>query len=409
MPNDDSVARIEHIAHRRRVGDLCSRTARSLSIEALTEFALTLASAVHQDRPSGIQERNEANAIVGTDPKDPSFGSVVIEMAEAILHRRPGRSKRRDRDIDLAGQIFEACDEFDEAIEFGAYDGASITTAINEFFHNADSRRGGRVYRALRKITSPDIRLTLPGELPVLPAAAAKLIRTPAERVSELELESIAASDPVLAGRLLGVSNSAFFGPSAQILQLKQAILRLGVPFTRKVLLEACFGPLFASSTLAELWHHSRLVAANTHELAGECGYDQETAYVAGLLHDIGRLVMFGCPPEIRVAEAERIAAGFPLVYAETLVYGTDHAAIGSDLLKVWGLPAEITEAVAHHHRPESTDSLLAGILYLAEDDSVGGSWPSETLSPGMRRARAIHGFSRGRINRESPSFSLAG
>jgi len=232
--------------------------------------------------------------------------------------------------------------------------------------------------------------------------------------VSAFELESIVSSDPVLAGRLLGVANSSFFGHSSKIRNLRQAILRMGVPFARKVLLEACFGPVFASRTLAELWKHSRLVAANAHELAVQCGYDQEVAYVAGLLHDIGRLVMLSCPPEIRADEADRLAAGFPLVYAETLLYGTDHAAVGGDLLKKWSLSSEIIDAVAYHHRPESTDSALAAILYLADDDSVTGTLVSENLSPGMRRARAIQimgidRFSPGQINRKSAIFSLAG
>jgi putative nucleotidyltransferase with HDIG domain len=247
-----------------------------------------------------------------------------------------------------------------------------------------------------------------------LPAAAAKLMRTSVEDVSAFELESIAASDPVLAGRLLGVSNSAFFGPASGIRHLRQAILRRGVPFARKVLLEACFGPIFASSTLAELWKHSRLVAANAHELAVECGFDSEVAYVAGLLHDIGRLVMLGCAPEIQADEAGRLAAGFPLVYVETLIYGTDHATVGRELLSRWSLSSEIVEAVAFHHCPERTDSTLAAILFLADDDSLSGASTSENLSPGMRRARAIqimgiNGFSLDRINRDSAIFSLAG
>jgi putative nucleotidyltransferase with HDIG domain len=178
--------------------------------------------------------------------------------------------------------------------------------------------------------------------------------------------------------------------------------------------MDASFGPLFASGTLAELWRHSKLVAATAHELAAECGYAQEVAYVAGLLHDIGRLVIQRCPPAMHADEADRIASGFPQVYAETLVYGTDHAIAGGELLKKWRLPAEIVDAVAGHHCPESTASALAAILYLAEDEVAIDALAYENLSPGMRRSIAmeiagISEFFGRRINRQSAIFALTG
>src|SRR5262249_46282317 len=153
----------------------------------------------------------------------------------------------------------------------------SITAAVSEYFDNVKDCYDQKVLDAVRQITSPQSRLALRGRLPVMPAAAAKLMRTSAEYTSAIELESIAGSDPVLSGRLLGAANSAQFGSRTEICQLRAAILLLGVPFARKVLLSACFGNLFTtSSTLNDLWKHSRLVAAAAHELAGECGFDQE-------------------------------------------------------------------------------------------------------------------------------------
>jgi putative nucleotidyltransferase with HDIG domain len=225
------------------------------------------------------------------------------------------------------------------------------------------------------------------------------------------ELEAIAGSDPVFAGRLLGVANSAYFGYAAEISNLRHAILRLGVPLARNVLMNAVFGPLFASSTLAELWRHSKLVAATAHELAIQCGYDRQIAYASGLLHDIGTLAINRAPQSARVEQAGLLAAGFPLVYAETLIYGIDHAMLGGQLLKEWSLPSEIADAVARHHSPESTDSALAAILYLAEDEAAIDA--AENLSTGMRRAKAMEitgldELSASHINRESLVFALA-
>ncbi len=410
MPTKEPTSRVEHPLHRRRVADLCGRVARTLSIEGAVEIALILAAEVHRDKPSEADPAGAAG-----EAQVPSFEGLIVRMAETILHpRQPTYHGKFTGDVELAAQILEACDEFDEAIEFAAYNGTSTIAAIDDYFSDSEARLDPGVAAALRKITRPEVALTLTGKLPVLPAAAARLMRTSAEDVSVFELESIAGSDPVLAGRLLSAANSAFFGFSSSISDLKQAVMRLGIPLARKALMDAAFGPLFASSTLAELWRHSKLVAATAHEMAGECGFDQDVAYVAGLLHDIGRLIIHRCPSGMALDELDRVSSGFPRVYAETLVYGTDHATIGGELLKRWGLPADLVVAVARHHSPEGSESALAAILYLAEDEVAIDAPTSENLSRDMRRAIAVEmagikDFPGNRIDRRSPIFALAG
>jgi len=324
----------------------------------------------------------------------------------AELCRRPGKKQ-------ITASHLYACRDFDEAMEFAAYEGSSLASAIERFLSEASGLYDPAISEALRSLILPRFRPDLKGNVPVLPAAASKLMRMAADEASVADLERIAASDPVLAARLLGVANSAIFGRGAEIRSLTQAILRLGIPFSRKTLLTACFGTLFASAVLAEIWKHSKTVAALAHELAAEVGSDPEIAYLAGLLHDIGRLLTQRCPGEIQAEMCSLLSAGFPLVYAETLMYGVDHAALGGDLLTAWRVPPELVEAVAFHHRPESTGSALAGILCLAEEESRTGAAPSESLSAGMRRAAAaeIAGLphvSRRGVNRESPVFALA-
>jgi len=112
---------------------------------------------------------------------------------------------------------------------------------------------------------------------------------------------------------------------------------------------------------------------------------------VAGLLHDIGRLGFSTFPASMRVAEQDWLAAGFPLVYAETLVFGKDHAAFGAKLLRDWSLPAGIVEAVENHHRPEVCSSRLNAVLHLAEGLSVqAAGTQEEDLWSGMRREAAF-------------------
>jgi putative nucleotidyltransferase with HDIG domain len=147
---------------------------------------------------------------------------------------------------------------------------------------------------------------------------------------------------------------------------------------------------LFISQGMHDLWAHSEAVARFARELAPLAGIDPERAYAAGLLHDIGRLALAKFPVTQKNMEQEWLAAGFPLVYAETLAYGRDHTAIGAECLCAWEVHPAIIEAVRLHHRPGRSGSGLSGLLTLAEDLAARGSGTgSEDLWAGMRRALA--------------------
>ncbi len=294
-----------------------------------------------------------------------------------------------------------------------SYEGASIATAIHEFLEEGTPHIEPAVLDALRDLSTPLYRPSLENGIPVFPRAAGRLMQTSAGNTSAFELESIVCTDPVFAALLLGAANSGFFGGRWAITHISQAILRIGVPFARKLLLSACVGQLFSSGALAQLWRHSKTVACLAHEFAEQCSYDQEVAYAAGLLHDIGRIATRRASPAVRAGESAWIAAGFPLVYAETLTYGCDHAELGADLLAQWNLPLEIVEAVRLHHRPESARTRLAGILYMAEEEAAERTANPESLSVGVRGAWAsqitgIAALPEGGMNRESAIFVLA-
>jgi putative nucleotidyltransferase with HDIG domain len=285
-------------------------------------------------------------------------------------------------------QVLELCDAFDAAVEFAALEGMSVAEAIGDFVEegvfagsNALARLDGLRPRGV------DIAAM---SLPVMPKQVSRLLRTSNEDTSPAELEDIAACDPVMAGKLIGAANSALVASHFEITGLLEAAMRLGVPEARRVLLAACFAGLFASKPLKDLWKHSQAVAETASELAPLAGLEAETAYLAGLLHDIGRLGFLKLPPKARIREMEWLAAGFPPVYAETLAYGMDHAEAGAQLLLAWDLPEKIVKAVRFHHRPECSGSYFGAILTLAEDltaraQNVG----SEDLWPAMRRTTA--------------------
>ncbi len=299
----------------------------------------------------------------------------VAELAQRLIAQMPLPADR----------ALELCTGFDEAVEGAACEGRSIDEAISEFI--LDGWGPERVALAgTAGYFSPIFHLDA-STMPVMPKAVSRLLRTTEETTSTLELEKIAATDPVLSGRLLGAANSAQFGSKFEILHLREAILRVGVPHARRIALACCFAGLFASKPLKELWEHSEAVAGITLELARLCGLDAETAWIGGLLHDIGRLGLMRFPAERRAAEESWLASGFPRVYAETLAFGVDHAALGAAILREWELPALIVDAVALHHRPGRSESLLGATLCLAEDLSAADAdMPPEDLWLAMRR-----------------------
>ncbi len=359
----------ERAAHRRRVAELCRRTARKLDMPGTGSLALVLAAAEHSD---GIREVRRSFCPNRSAIHSHSFESFVAEKANQILRCRDRiPDARLDGETELAAAILEACDQFDDAVELAVLDCDPIPRAINKFFSDSRSRLQRRVLDALRCVTAPlsgtGLRPFLASEMPPISSAVSKLMRV-SNSTPFAELESIAASDPVLVQRMT------------------RDLARSGVPFARRILLVECFERILMTHDGA-FWEHAKSVAACAQHLAAECGYDRGIAFVAGMLHDVGRLVTRRYPLAARVEEDSLRAAGFPLTYAECLIYGVDHATLGSLLLRRWNLPSEIADAVEFHHRPENTKSVLAGILTLAEDAVSGADIPSEAPWPAMRRA----------------------
>src|SRR5690606_23618228 len=108
-----------------------------------------------------------------------------------------------------------------------------------------------------------------------------------------------------------------------------------------------------------QLWHHSMSVAVAAKRIMRyESGDDQltEEAYTAGLLHDLGKLVMINAAPD-EFAKAREMAneRQIPLWQAEDEIIGCNHAETGAYLLGRWGMPASVVEAVALHHQPMNT------------------------------------------------------
>jgi HD-like signal output (HDOD) protein/CheY-like chemotaxis protein len=189
------------------------------------------------------------------------------------------------------------------------------------------------------------------------------------EIMAELEAESgtierageIISRDPAMAAKILQLVNSAFFGLRREISDPGEAVMQLGVETIRSLAL--CihvFSEMKTSGSAAvaaqKLWNHSMATAARCRSLAKAEHLDRESAeasFTAGLLHDVGRLVILGNLPDA-CAEAERLSetGDISIIEAEEKVLGVNHAAIGGYLLGLWGLPVPLVEAAVFHHTP---------------------------------------------------------
>jgi putative nucleotidyltransferase with HDIG domain len=190
---------------------------------------------------------------------------------------------------------------------------------------------------------------------------------------SAARLGEIIAQDMAMTAKLLQIANSAAYGMRTQISEPKQAVMVLGLDTIQALVLSlgvfSAFDPHLLGPGQAErLWEHSVSVSKFARLIAtceGIGGRDLDPYKSAGLLHDIGKLIMASAVPEnYRRIVATAASTGTRLDVLEFEEFGCTHAEVGAYLLGVWGLPNEIVEAVAWHHRP--LDSPVTGFSTLA-------------------------------------------
>lgn len=173
------------------------------------------------------------------------------------------------------------------------------------------------------------------------------------------DIGEIISIDPSLTARLLRIVNSAFYGFSTQVETVTHALTIIGTDQLAQLVLATSVMNQFKGipSDLVDMdsfWRHSisaGLAARSIAALSGE--YNVERFFVAGLLHDVGRLVLcIKAPDETRAIFAKAEASGKLLYLEEQEILGFDHAELGGELLKSWRLPARLVEAVSFHHVP---------------------------------------------------------
>lgn len=185
-------------------------------------------------------------------------------------------------------------------------------------------------------------------------------------RSTAAEVARVISEDTALAARLLKLVNSSFYGFSHRIDTVTQAVSLVGTQQVLDLALASSVTRAFAGIPRERLdmdgfWRHSVACAIAARHVALRCRWPSpERAFVAGLLHDIGRLVLFLQEPQAMATALERAARDGRLLHvAEREICGFDHADVGRELLSAWKLPPVLQEAVGRHHRPERAGSHL--------------------------------------------------
>lgn len=205
--------------------------------------------------------------------------------------------------------------------------------------------------------------------LPMLPAAALKIIELASQDdVTILGLVEAVSRDPVLATRVLGAANSGVFSAYTSASTLTEAAMRLGSKGIRSVVITVSFAsrmhdPKVYGTQGARLHEHAVGVAALALMLAGKSDADAEACFIAGLLHDIGKLVI------LKRAHDARRKSGRPIPEAEiAAAIDEHHTSVGVATLERWRLPAELIETVGCHHDylPAEAQPMEAAVVYAA-------------------------------------------
>lgn len=232
--------------------------------------------------------------------------------------------------------------------------------------------------------------------LPEVFIKVTKMVDDP--RTSGGMIARVIGEDPSLTARLLRIANSPLYGFSTRIDTISRAIAVIGTRGLRDLVL--AYSAIDVLSRFKDglidmemFWRRSLFCALTARLLAVRSRViEAESLFVAGLLHDIGQLIIVNKLPEMaRETHLRAKDSGMQLHILERAVIGFDHAVVGGELLRQWLLPEAIWEAVKCHHAPgEARHSVLnAALVHIAA--VVAGTSYAAPLSPQDETALAYH------------------
>ncbi len=246
--------------------------------------------------------------------------------------------------------------------------------------------------RALRdQISNEAVERLVKGikQMPTIPTLYEELLGVLQSQESSAEkVAQVIMKDPGMTANLLRVANSVPFTMRSRVSNPVQAVALLGIENVKSMVLgfKVCHDSQKSAGNqpeVEEVWRHGYAVATHARAIASVEDVGSlviENAFLAGLLHDVGRLVLLtNLPKEYAKAAALVKGQRVSISDAEREVFGATHAQVGAYLLGQWGLRDAIVEAVAFHHEPVLSSqpgfSILAAI-------HVANAWDRESSNP---------------------------
>ena len=215
-------------------------------------------------------------------------------------------------------------------------------------------------------------------EMPPLPQSITQILEiTKDDKSSAKDLAKVFERDPTLAVNILKLANLPAYGFTSRISTITHAIVCLGLETVKSIALTSSTHEMLNKEIPAYcleegmLWQHSISCATCARIIARRIGYkDNEEAYIAGLLLDIGKIILSGFAEDEFNQVSERAEKNeIPFNIAEQEVLGFDHPQVGGRIIKKWNLPSALVEAVQYHHQPNKaeTHETLTYIVHLAD------------------------------------------
>lgn len=194
-------------------------------------------------------------------------------------------------------------------------------------------------------------------DLPTMPAVADKVMRLVADpNTTTDQLQKVISSDQALAARILKIANSVFYASVRKINTISEAIVMIGFNTLRSIVLTASSRDIYKRFGLTEkmLWEHSMGAAISAGMIAKELRIvNQEEAYLGGLLHDVGKVVLNNSDPQKFSKVMERVYnEHISFRMAEQEVFGFSHTDVGAMVIRKWKLSETLEMAIRNQYNP---------------------------------------------------------
>lgn len=215
-------------------------------------------------------------------------------------------------------------------------------------------------------------------DLPALPQVASQVLKLADDPNSTVkQLSDVICNDQALTAKVLRLANSAYYGFPRRISTIIEAIVILGYNTIRNLVLAVSIHGLLCDEVTGyrlgrgELWRHSIACAMAARTISRHVRFPApEQAFIAGLLHDIGKVILNFYVNDsfdeiLQKVHEERVS----FIQAEEDVLGFTHTAVGARVAEKWNLPVPLVQAIGFHHCPQHADenSKLASLVHLAD------------------------------------------